>query len=94
MGDAVLALRRDDLTEDGADERIGHLDQHAGAVTGVGVRAGCPAMLEILEDRQCVDDRRVGRVAAQIRDHAYSACVVFESWVVKVSSHGVCSGQR
>ena len=55
--DAVLARGGHDVAEYRAEECVGHLDQDARAVTRIDVRPRRAAVLEVLQDRQRVNDR-------------------------------------
>ena len=60
-----------------------------GTVARIDVGTRCAPVLQILEDRECVEDGGVGGTRGEVRDHAHAACVVFERGVVKVLSHRV-----
>ncbi len=83
--DAVLAKRRqrEALAAAGAaQERIGKLDQDAGAVALQGIGAGRAAMGEILEDLQALGDDGVAGVALDVRDEPQPAGIVLVRRIV------------
>ena len=75
-GDAVLTRRRQvELT---GEKRVRKLDEDAGAVAGLGVRAGRPAVLEPLERSQRPDDHLVLRAGVEPRHERDPASVVLD----------------
>ena len=84
--DAVLADRRqrDALRcRRPAQERVGQLDQDAGAVALQRVGAGRAAVREVLEDRRALRDDRVALLALDVGDEAQAARVVLVRGVVQ-----------
>ena len=65
------------------EEPVGHLEQHAGAVTGVGFAAGSAAMIEITQSREGMIDDLVARLTAQGRYECDTAGIVLEPWIVQ-----------
>jgi hypothetical protein len=66
-----------------AQERVGELQEDAGAVSGVGIRARGPAVLEVLERAQRAVDRLVRPMAVETGDERDAACVVLVRRVVE-----------
>ena len=64
-------------------EAVGYLDGQAGAVAGVLLGAGGPAVLEIDQDGQGVANDSMGRAACDIHDESEAARIVLEGWVIK-----------
>ena len=60
-----------------------HLDQHAGAVAGVGLAAAGAAMIEVAQHLQPCCEDRVGLAALDVDDEADAAGVVLERRVVE-----------
>ena len=60
-----------------AQERVGHLNQDAGAVTGVRLAAAGAAVLQVDEDLQRLRDDVVRALALDVDDEADAAGVVF-----------------
>ena len=81
--DAVAPALRQLEVDDGAQERVRHLDQDPGAVSGFGVGAGSATMLEVLErlDRQA--DDVVAGLVVQARDDRDAAGVMLVTGVVE-----------
>ncbi len=79
---------------DGAQERVGHLEQDAGAVTGVGLAAAGAAVLEIDEHLQGFLDDVVRPRALHVDDEADAARVVFRSRIVQTLASRLFSGSR
>ena len=53
------------------NERVGDLDENPRTVTGVGVRALGPAVLEVLERIERLLDDRVARLTPQLGDERH-----------------------
>ena len=84
--DAVLARRRQAHALRGhllAEERVGNLDQDAGAVAGERIGADRAAMGEVAQDLQTLLDDRVAFLALDVRDEADAAGVVLVGGVVE-----------
>ena len=86
--DAVAAGRRQLDPDRGAHERVGDLDQDAGAVAGVRIRALGAAVLEVLERVERLLDDGMGRLAPQLRDERDAARVMLVGGVVEASGPG------
>ena len=69
----------------GAQERVGELDQDAGAVPGVGVGALGSAVLEVLQRVAARAPHLVGRGGADARDEGDAAGVVLVARVVQAT---------
>src|SRR5205085_3301024 len=83
--DAVGAGRRQGIAELGAEERIGDLDEDAGPVTGLGIRAGGAAVLEVRERGERADDRLVRGCAVEPGDERDAAGVMLVGRVVEAA---------
>ena len=66
-----------------AQERVGNLDQDAGAVALQRIGAGRAAMRQVLEDLQALRDDRVRLLALDVGDEAEAAGVVLVRRIVK-----------
>ncbi len=66
-----------------AVERVGDLDGHAGAVAGVGFRAGCASVVEAAHGGERLGEDRVGFATLHVDDESDAAAVVFEPRVVQ-----------
>jgi hypothetical protein len=62
----------------GGQELVGHLDQDAGTVAGIGLATAGTAMIQVSEDLQALLDHRVGLGSLDVGDKADAAGVVFE----------------
>jgi hypothetical protein len=71
-----------------AQERVRDLDQDAGAVARVGLRAGGPAVLEVPECGQCLVDDLVARLAGEGGDEGDTAGVPFGTRVIEALRRG------
>src|SRR6185312_15760952 len=80
--DAVPAEWRQTLDRR-SEERIGQLDQDAGAVAGVCIGSGGAAVLEVREGRERPPDRLVGGLAVEPRDERHPARIVLVGRVVE-----------
>ncbi len=81
--DGVVPDRRQVVTELAAQEAIGDLHEHAGAVAGVGFGSGCSAVVEVAQRPKCrVDDAATGD-ALEVGDEGHAARVVLEARVVE-----------
>jgi hypothetical protein len=87
-GDAVLPGRRKLGADDAAQQLVGQLQQHPGAVAGVRVGTCGTAVLEVLEGGDRPLDGLVARLAAQPRDERNAARVVLVSRVVQTDRLG------
>ena len=65
------------------EEPVGQLEEQAGAVAGVWLRAAGAAMAEVEQDGQGLADDLVGLLALDVDYEAYAAGVVLEAGVVK-----------
>ena len=86
MPDAVLADRRQrdaELAAGTAEERVGQLDQDAGAVALQRIGARRAPMRQVFEDLQALRDDRVAFAALDVRDEAQAARVVLVGGVVQ-----------
>ena len=83
VADRVRALPGQVEVDVLAQEGVGDLQQDAGTVTGLRVRAGGTAVVEIAERLQALGDDRMARYAAQRRDEGDTARVVLERGVVE-----------
>jgi hypothetical protein len=79
----VRADRRKLEVDDGAQERIGDLDQDPGAVTGVGLGTGRSSVLHVGQRLESGHHQLVGAHALQVRDERHTARVVFVPGVVE-----------
>ncbi len=77
--------RQLDTGGDAAEEGVWDLQQDARAVTGVRVRAGGAAMLEVAERLEALLDDGVRRLAPQLGDQRDAARVVFVVRVVEAA---------
>ena len=79
----VPALGREFELHHGPEEPVGRLHEDAGAVAGVGLRAGGAAVFEVAQraDRQLDEPAAAG--AVHLRDEGHAARVVFIGWVVQ-----------
>ncbi|MNI10564.1 hypothetical protein D3C73_636810 [compost metagenome] len=90
-GHAVLARRRQDdalLAEFVAIERVGNLDQDAGAVAHQLVRANRAAVVQVLKDLQALLDDRVAFLALDVRNESNAAGVMLVLGVVQTLGRG------
>jgi hypothetical protein len=87
-GDAVAAGGRQLGVELVPVELVGDLDQQPRAVAGMRVRAGGPAVVEVLDRGDAALDDLVRGGAVQARDKRDAAGVVFEAGVVQASGLG------
>ena len=84
MANGVVPTLRQLDAESGAflaQELIGNLDENAGAIAGDRIGADRAAMLEILQDGQCIADQLIGLPRFQVGDEADPAGVVFAAWI-------------
>ncbi len=88
--DPVLAGRRQLDAGDGAQERVGELDEDARAVARADVGALGPAVLEVVQRLERAADDLVGLLVVQARHHGDAAGVVLEPGVVEA----LCLGRR
>jgi len=86
--DAIAPARGQLEVDDGAQERVGDLDEDAGAVAGLLVSARGAAMLEVLERLERERDDVVIRLVAQPSDDADAASVVLVARVVEADGPG------
>ena len=77
--------RQVDAGGDAAEEGVGDLQQDAGAVTGVRVRAGGAAVLEVAERLEALLDDGMRRLPPQLGDQRDAARVVFVVRVVEAA---------
>jgi hypothetical protein len=83
---AVFARSRQGDTQSGAlapEEPIGHLDQDAGAVSGVGLAAARAAVKQVLQDRERLLDDAVGSPSLEVDHEADAARVVLVTGIVE-----------
>ncbi len=73
-------------------ERVGHLQQHAGAVAGVDLAAAGAAVVEVLQDLDGLLEDPVGLVPLDVDDEADAAGVVLELRVVQPLLAGAGGG--
>ena len=64
------------------------LDQQSGAVSGIGVRADGPAVLEVAQDLEPFLDYVVRAPVLHVDDEADPAGVVLETGIVKAPERG------
>ena len=83
-----LRARRRTRTRALAEELVGKLDQDAGAVARVGVRARCAAVLEEVEGRDRALDHLVDRLAVKARKARDATPIVLVGRVVETSGPG------
>jgi hypothetical protein len=88
MTRGVGAGARELEVDDGAQERVGHLDQDAGAVAGVGLGAGGAAVLHVGEREQAGEHQLVGAHALQVGDERDATGVVLVPGVVQADRAG------
>jgi hypothetical protein len=69
-----------------AQETVGHLDQKAGAIAGVGFAAGRAAVLKVDEDVERLANDAVRAPAFDVDDKTDAAGIMFEGRVVKALS--------
>ena len=81
--DGVGAERGELEVDDGAEERVGNLDQDPGPVAGARLGTGRAAVVEVVERGQCVLHDVVRRLAGQRRHEGDAARVVLEARVVE-----------
>ena len=81
-GDVPADLRKREI-DDGAQERVGHLEEDPGAVTGLGVGAERAAMPEVLERGERGVDELVARGPTEVRHECDAAGVMLEARVVE-----------
>ena len=74
--DAVASGLRQRLVENGAEERVGQLEQDAGAVSRVRIGTRCAPVLQVLERLQRAFDRLVLRGRVEPRDERDTARIV------------------
>jgi hypothetical protein len=86
--DGVTACRGKLEAGPGAQEGVGDLGEDAGAVAGVGLRAGGAAVLQVAQDGQCLLDDAVLGLAGERRDETHAAGVVFVARVVEALRSG------
>ena len=72
-----------------AEEAVGDLEEHAGAVAGVSLEALAASVLEVDEDRERVVEGLVAADALEVRDCADAAGVVLVFAAVEASSAGL-----
>ena len=61
---------------------MGHLNQNARPVTGIGLCPHCPPMVQIQQDSQGLIHNAVGGFALHLHNKTHTAGIVFESWIV------------
>ncbi len=84
--DGVAAGRRQlDSGSHTTEERVGDLQQDARTVTGVGIRARSPAVLEVAEGLKALLDDGVGRLAPELGDQRDATGVVLVGRVVEAT---------
>ena len=66
-----------------AEERVGHLNEDAGAVAGVRLAPARPAVEEVLQHRQRLIDDPVGFVACDVHHKTHPATIVLVVGVVQ-----------
>jgi hypothetical protein len=89
--DAVFADRRQRHALLGhllAQHGVGDLDQHAGPVAHQRIRADGAAMIEVLQDQQTLLDDGMTLLAADVRDEADAARVVFKFGSIQTAPFG------
>ena len=86
--DAVAAALGQLEVDDRAEERVGQLQQHPGAVAGARVGARGAAVLEVLDGAQAHVDDVVRRHVVQAGDERHAAGIVLVARVVEAS--GLC----
>ena len=87
--DAVVAGGRQVdalLAGDPRQEAVRHLDENAGAVTGLGIGTGGATVVETLEDGQRLIHHRVRGHAVEVHDRAEATGVVLEPLVVETAA--------
>ena len=89
--DAVGAGRGQLPPGDGAEELVGQLEEHPGAVPGERVGARGTTVLEVLECAECPLERLVRRLPVQPRDEGDTAGVMLERGVVEADRFGRAS---
>ncbi len=72
-----------------AEERIGDLNQDAGAVAGVDLAPARAAVLQVDQHLQRLTDDRVRAPALDISDEPDAAGIVLMSWIVETTSGGL-----
>ena len=85
---AVRARGRQRERRHAAKERVGHLDEDAGAVAGVDLGARCAAVVEVAERAEGRVDDVVALGAGDVNDEADAAGVVLEARVVETARCG------
>ncbi len=80
---AVAAGGRQGKRRDLTQERVGHLDEDAGAVAGVGIGARRAAMLEVDEQVEGLAHDGVGAVTLDVGHETHAAGVVFVALAVE-----------
>jgi hypothetical protein len=82
------------LLADLLEEGVRHLQQHAGAVAGVGLGAGCAAVVQVLQDLDRLLQDLVRLAALDVDHEADAAGVVLEPRVVEALLRGQAVGLR
>jgi hypothetical protein len=77
-----------------ANERIRDLNEDARAIAGLGIGGRGPAVLEVLEDRERLDDHVVARAALHPRDEAHAARVVLHRRAIEAMRLGLTAQLR
>lgn len=75
-------------------ERIRDLNEDARAIAGLGIGGRGPAVLEVLEDRERLDDHVVARAALHPRDEAHAARVVLHRRAIEAMRLGLTAQLR
>ena len=88
QADGVGAGRGEREVDDGAQEPVGDLQQHAGPVTGVGLGALGAAVVEVAEGGEAQLHDAVGSPAVQVDDEGHAAGVVLVRGVVEALRAG------
>ena len=76
--------------DDFSQEAVGHLDQDACAVAGVGLGSGCATVFHVAQRRDTHGDDRTAAQALDVGDKRHAAGVVFETWVVQARWAWLC----
>ena len=79
----VLTLGRKFELHHGPEEPVGRLHEDAGAVAGVGLRAGCAAVFEVAQRADGQLDEPAATSTVHLRDEGHAARVVFIGRVVQ-----------
>ena len=89
---AIIAGGRQAERHDGAVERIRHLDEDAGAVAVVGIRADRTTVRQVAEYLQAAADDVVAALALNVGEEADATVVVFVLRIVQALRRGEATG--